>query len=58
MMELGPQNHNRDGLLRPNSVMGVYMDPLGNKEFIKLFNVYIFHPIFCFRLEATGLLGF
>ena len=28
-MELGPQNHNRDGLLGPNSIMVVYMDPLG-----------------------------
>ena len=27
-MELGPQNHNRDGLLGPNSIMVVYMDPL------------------------------
>ena len=29
IMELGPQNHNRDGLLGPNSIIGVYMDPLG-----------------------------
>ena len=29
IMELGPQNHNRDGLSVPNSVMAVYMDPLG-----------------------------
>ena len=28
-MELGHQNHNRDGLLGPNSIMVVYMDPLG-----------------------------
>ena len=28
-MEVGPQNHNGDGLLRPNSVIVVYMDPLG-----------------------------
>ena len=27
MMELDPQNHNRDGL--PNSIMVVYMDPVG-----------------------------
>ena len=40
-MELSPQNHNRDGLLRPNSIMGVCMDPLGNKEFIILFRVYM-----------------
>ena len=29
MMELGPQNHNRDGLLGPKSITVVYMDPLG-----------------------------
>ena len=28
-MELGPQDHNRDGLLGPSSIMVVYMDPLG-----------------------------
>ena len=29
IMELGPQNQNRDGLLGANSIMAVYMDPLG-----------------------------
>ena len=28
-MELGPQNRNGDGLLGPNSIIVVYMDPLG-----------------------------
>ena len=28
-MELGPQNHNGDGLLGLNSIIVVYMDPLG-----------------------------
>ena len=28
IMELGPQNHNEDGLLGPNSIIVVYMDPL------------------------------
>ena len=28
-MELGPQNHDGDGLLRPNSTIVVYMDSLG-----------------------------
>ena len=28
-MEFGPQNHNKDGLLGPNSIVLVYMDPLG-----------------------------
>ena len=28
-MELGPQNHNGDGLLEANSIVVVYMDPLG-----------------------------
>ena len=30
IMELGPQNHNGDGLLGPNSIIVVYMDPLGH----------------------------
>ena len=29
IVELGPQHHNRDGLLVPNSIMVAYMDPLG-----------------------------
>ena len=29
IMELDPQNHNGDGLLGPNSIIVVYMDPLG-----------------------------
>ena len=28
-MELGPENHNMNGLLGPNSILVVYMDPLG-----------------------------
>ena len=31
-MELGPQNHNGDGLLGPNSIIVVYMDPLGSEQ--------------------------
>ena len=30
IMEVGPQNHSRDGLMVPNSIMVVYKDPLGN----------------------------
>ena len=29
IIELGAQNHNGDGLLGPNSIIVVYMDPLG-----------------------------
>ena len=29
IMELGPRNHSTDGLLGPNSILIVYMDPLG-----------------------------
>ena len=29
IMELAPQNHNGDGLLGPNCIVVVYMDPLG-----------------------------
>ena len=29
MMELGPPNHNKNGLLGPNSIMVVYVEPLG-----------------------------
>ena len=31
-MELGPQHHNGDGLSGPNSIIAVYMDPLGNSN--------------------------
>ena len=33
IMELGPKNHNGDGLLGSNSIMAVYMDCLGMQEF-------------------------
>ena len=33
IMELGPQNHNGDGLSGPNSIIVVYMDPLGIIQF-------------------------
>ena len=33
-MELGPQSHNGDGLLGSNSIIVVYMDPLGYPYFI------------------------
>ena len=29
IMELGPRNHSGDGLLGPNAIIVVYMDPLG-----------------------------
>ena len=29
IMELGPKDHNGDGLLGPTSIMVVYLDPLG-----------------------------
>ena len=29
IMELGPQNHSRDGLMGPNSIMVLQMDPPG-----------------------------
>ena len=32
IMELGPQNHHGDGLLVPNSIMVVYMDPQGKES--------------------------
>ena len=32
IMELGSQNHSRDGLLGPNSIIVVYMDPLGTRK--------------------------
>ena len=31
-MELGPQNHNGDGLLGANFIIVVYMDPLGTPQ--------------------------
>ena len=35
-MELGLQTHHKDSLLRLNSMMTVYMDPLGYNEAIAL----------------------
>ena len=32
IMELGSQNHSRDGRLGPNSIIVVYMEPLGNSR--------------------------
>ena len=29
MMELGPKSHSGDGLLGPDSILVVYLDPLG-----------------------------
>ena len=29
VLEIGPQSHDRDGLLGPNSIIVVYVDPLG-----------------------------
>ena len=33
-MDLGPQNLNRDGLLGPNSIIVVHMDPLGSFQHV------------------------
>ena len=32
-VELGPQNHTKDGLLGPTSMLVVYMDPPGTRQF-------------------------
>ena len=37
IMELGSQNHSRDGLLGPNSIMVVYMDTLGSIMILQVF---------------------
>ena len=39
IMELGSQNHSRDGLLGPNSIVVVYMDPLGIKFLLATFRL-------------------
>ena len=39
-MELGPQNHNRDGLLGPNFIRVMYMDPLGETLFLQPLGVW------------------
>ena len=40
-MELGPQNLNKDGLLGPNSIMVVYMEPLGILYLMRSSNSWI-----------------
>ena len=45
-MELGPKNHNGGGLLGPNSIMVVFMDPLGNKDpKVYNLNIAIIYPL-------------
>ena len=40
IMQLAPQNHNKDGLLGPNSIVEVYVDPLGHRYFeVSWFNM-------------------
>ena len=34
VLELGPQHHNRDGLVGPNSILVVYMDSLGYNHWL------------------------
>ena len=41
IMELGPQNHNGDGLLGPNSIIVVYMDPLGCYQLVKYYDLCV-----------------
>ena len=36
IMELSPQNQNRDGLSGPNSIMVVYMEPLGFEVYSRI----------------------
>ena len=52
-MELGLKNHNGDGLLGPNSIMVVYMDPRGYKG---LWDIPTFW--FLFRYLFVSLSGF
>ena len=33
-MEVGPQDHSKGGILGPNSIVVVYMDPLGDPYLI------------------------
>ena len=40
-MELGPQNRNGDGRLGPNSIVVVYMDPLGYRFRVPCYNFLI-----------------
>ena len=41
IMELGPQNRNGDGRLGPNSIVVVYMDPLGYRFRVPCYNFLI-----------------
>ena len=61
-MELGSQNHSRDGLLGPNSIIVVYMDPLGIyslgfSEF-SAFGLESWAEGFGFRVSGTGFKDF
>ena len=39
IMDLGPQNHNGDGLLGPKSIIVVYIDPLGSEGWHRLLHL-------------------
>ena len=55
-MELGPQHHNGDGLLGLNSIIIVYMDPLGSQS-----SAFRFHGglgLYAVGLRAKVGLGF
>ena len=34
IMQTRPQDHNEDGLLGPNSIIEIFMDPVGNLFFV------------------------
>ena len=58
IMELGPQNHNGDGLLGPRSITVVYMDPLGSLCTVQLGWVQVASRVFSVRwLSALRFFG-
>ena len=56
IMDLGPQSHNRDGLLIPNSIMVVYMEPLGNLVGWRFLGSFV--KVFCRGLDKDQALGY
>ena len=59
-MELGPQNHNGDGLLGANSIIVVYMDALGYMHIYMYVCMYVslrgFYKGFGLRLRIQAVL--
>ena len=52
IMELGPQSLNKDGLLGPNPIMVVYMEPLGTNALLFATGLACQEGLACFSARS------